>query len=120
MLNILPPLPDIPDGPLSKEGMDVHAMRYALIVREADRANREPLGWISVQDRLPPEGVMVATLAREKRSTTGYAISYGEWNNDDGDGFRNMCRFKSSHTHWLELPAHPPSHFKKHHTKSNL
>lgn len=111
MISILPPLPDIPDGPLSKEGMDVHAMRYALIVREADRASRPQFEWIRVQDRLPPEGVMVAALSREKRSKTGYALSYSGWSTTN-DGFRGEGNFKNDHSHWFELPAHPASHFK--------
>ena len=120
-MSTLPPLHDLPlpEFELTHGYREVtvenYATAYALAAVEADRASRVPFEWIRVQDRLPPEGMTVATLAREKRSVTGYAISYGVWDNAEGDGYRSLCRFKAHHTHWLELPAPPASHFKKHH-----
>jgi hypothetical protein len=64
--------------------------------------------WISPLDEMPPPMTTVPTLAREKRSTTGWAHSYGSWSDDPDDNSRPDSKmFKARTEWWCRLPTLP-------------
>jgi len=65
--------------------------------------------WISPLDEMPPPLTTIPTLSREKRSTTGWAHSYGSWSDDPDDNSRPDSKmFRERVELWCKLPPLPP------------
>ncbi len=66
--------------------------------------------WVSPKDEMPPPLTTVPTLSHEKRSTTGWAHSYGSWSDDPDDNSRPDSKmFKARIELWCKLPELPPN-----------
>lgn len=61
----------------------------------------KPTEWISVKDKLPPEGIKV--FVRNKFNTVGVSF-YAEWTNPRTDEKRMGWQSHDNPTHWLPIP----------------